>query len=563
MAIMGASFEIGRSALTAYQAAISVVGQNIANVGNSDYARQSAHLAARSTGSTATGVEVNALQRHVDEALEARLRSSLGQRSGAETIHTTLSSIESLYNELSDTDLSTQLSEFFGSFAQLQTDPLEYASRELVISSADAVIRTLQQQRSGLLTEIEDLNSSARDMAETANGLAEQIADLNQRIVTAEGSGTGQSSSLRDQRDACLRELAELVDIQTRQYDNGVINVYVGSEPLVDFGHSRGLTTETITEDGLERVSVRFADNNGTVIMSDGRLAATLEARDTYVVDQLNQLDTLAQAIIYEVNRVHSQGCGLVAYESQTSTFAMADVTVALDTTDAGLTYPVQNGTFQVRIRDKFTGQVTTKMIEVDLDGLNGDDTTLTALAVDLNAVPGLSATITSGQKLKLDVTDGYEFSFAEDTSGVLAALGLGNFFEGTNATTMDVRSDIRNNPQLIATSLSGAQGDGSNAGDLAAVGTTASDLLGSLSITDYQEAITNRLAIDTAAAETEYIAADAVYSSLTAQRQSISGVDLDEEAINLTMYERAFEGASRFLTVVNTLTAELLTLVE
>jgi flagellar hook-associated protein 1 FlgK len=569
VAVFGASLQIGQSALAAYQAAIAITGQNIANVGNPDYTRQSGRLAAVPGGMTPTGlapgagVTLSRLQRHVDQAVEARLRQALGARTGAETSYQTLSRVEALYNELTDYDLSSQLSAFFGSLSDLQTDPSESAARNLVLASADAVIRTLQRHRSGLLDQVSDLNDSVRSLTQTANGLAAEIARLNELIVTTEARSPGGAGALRDRRDSLLRQLGELMDIQTREQDTGVVNVYVGSEPLVDFNRSRGLTTETELHDGLERVTVRFADNHGTVVMREGKLAAIVQARDVQLAGQLGQVDQLAAALIYEVNRVHASGQGLVGYTSLTGTYAAGDADAALNTALAGLSFPVQNGTFYVHVRDQTTGQTVTRMIEVDLDGLKGDDTTLRSLAGALDAVPGLTATVAPDNRLSLRADAGSEIYFSEDSSGVLAALGVGTFFTGTNAATMAINPAVRSDPRLLAASLDGTPGDGSNAGRLAAVGGVPSALLGQASILDFHAATVSRLAVEVSTANTEYEAADAVYSSLLAQREAVSGVSLDEEAINLTKYERSFQGASRFVSVLDSLSEELLALVS
>ena len=568
MAIFGAAFQIGSSALAAYQAAITITGQNIANVGNSDYTRLTGRLEAmyggRTTGgiSPGTGVNLTALERHIDEAVEGRLRLALAARSGSQTTYQTLNRVESLYNELTDGDLSSLLSEFFSSLSNLQTDPTDTSARSLVISGADAVIRTLQQQRHGLLDQVEDLNHSAEAMTVTANGLVSEVAKLNSMIVTAEGRAQGASAALQDRRDNLLRQLAEMMDIQTRAQDNGVVNVYVNSEPIVDFNHARTLKIETVLEDGLERATVRFADNGGSVVMRSGQLAAIVQARDVHLAGQLDKLDELASALIYEVNRVHSSGRGLVGYASLTGTYTVRDADAVLNTTQAGLPFPVTNGTFVVNIRDKTTGQTTSQLIEVDLDGLGGSDTTLRSLAQALDNIPGVDASVTGDNRLKLGAESGSELSFSEDSSGVLAALGLATFFTGTTAATLDVNGAVRSDPRLLAASLDGASGDGTNAGRLAAVGTAASTLLSASSILDFHQNIINGLAVDTASALSSQEAADTVYSSLLAQREATSGVSLDEETINLTKYERAFQGASRFLNVVDSLSDEILSLV-
>jgi flagellar hook-associated protein 1 FlgK len=567
VAILGAAFQIGRSALAAYQAAIAITGQNIANVGNPNYTRQSGRLAAVPGGMTAAGVapgagvDLTGIQRHVDEAVQARLRLAYGSRSGAETTYNTLNRVESLYNELTDGDLSSQLNAFFGSFTSLQTDPADTSARELALSSADTVIRTLQRQRSGLLDQITDLNNSVEQIVPSANEMLSEVARLNELIVTQATRGGG-DSALRDRRDALLSSLSELMDIQTREQSNGVVNIYLGSEPLVDGSRSRGLTTQRVIKDGIERVTVRFADNNGSVVLRDGRLAAIVDSRDTDLTGQLGKLDQLTRSLIWEVNRVHASGRGLTGYTTLTGTYAANSRTAALNTAPAGLPFPVQNGTFLVHVRDRQSGQEVTRMIQVDLDGLGGNDTTLNSLATDLDALPHVSATITADNRLKLDADPGYDISFSEDSSNALASLGLATFFEGTDAATLAVRPAVRDNPQLIATSLSGAPGDGDNAGRLAAVGSAASALLNDQSIVGFHGVLVSKLGVDVAAARSNQEATDAVYSSLLAQRESISGVSLDEEAINLTKYERSFQGVSRFLSVVDSLTTEIMNLV-
>ncbi len=568
MAILGASFQIGRSALAAYQAAIAVTGQNIANVGNPNYTRQSPRLAALYGGMTGgslspgAGVDLTAIQRHVDEAVQTRLRLAYGSKSGAETMYNALSRVEGLYNELTEGDLSSQLNALFGSFTSLQTDPAEPAARNLTIAAADAVIRTLQRQRSGLLDQITDLNNQVEAIVPAANEKLAEVARLNELIVTQAGRGGG-DSALRDRRDTLLQELSELMDIQTREQPNGAVNVYIGSEPLVDFSRSRGLKVERVITDGLERATVRFADNNGTVILRDGRLAAITAARDVNLSDQLDKLDQLARAVVWEVNRVHASGQGLVGYTSLTGTYAVRNAGLALNSPDAGLPYPVQNGTFLVNVRDTTSGQVVTRMIQVDLDGIGGNDTTLNSLAAQLGTVPHVSATVTADGRLKLTAAAGYEITFAQDSSNALASLGMATFFEGTDAATMAVSDPIRSDPRLIATALNGAPGDGSNAGRLADVGSIASHLLGEQSVLDFHGGIVSGLAVDVAAAQTGQEAADAVYSSLLAQREAVSGVSLDEEAINLTKFERSFQGASRFLSVIDSLADEVLNLVK
>ncbi len=567
MAILGAAFQIGRSALAAYQSVINVTGQNIANVDNADYTRQSRRLAALH-GVTdygpapGAGIEIAALTRHIDQALESRLRMARGDQTGAQTKYDALSQVESLYNELTDFDLSTQLNSFFQSFSDLATDPTETTTRDLVLSAADAVVETVRRLRAGVLTQIDDLNDAATQSVAQVNQITSEVARLNTQIVATEARAPGGAAALRDRRDGLLRQLGELVEIRVREQDNGLVTVYAGSEPLVDFDRARELTTQTMLTDGVERISVHFVDSSGTVLLRGGKLAALAQARDTHLVGQLDQLDELAAGLIYEVNKVHTQGRGLVGYASLTGTYAATDASAALNSAAAGLSFPVQNGTLFVHVRDQSTGETISRMIEVDLDGLNDDDTTLATLASALGGVPHITAGLTTDNRLTLVADAGYEISFSEDTSGVLAALGVGTFFDGTDAGTLAVKAEVAGDARLIAASASGAEGDGTNANLLALVGEQASDLLQGASVLGYHESMITTLGTDTSAAQVEYDAASAVYDSLLAQREATSGVSLDEESIKLTQYETAYEGAARFISVLQSLTDSVLEIV-
>lgn len=572
MPVLGASFQIGRSALAAYQSAIAITGQNLANIGNPNYTRQSGHLSALYGGMTpagvtpGTGVEMDKLQRHIDEAIEEQLRVAIGQRNGAESRYQTLAAVEGLYGELSDYDLSTQLNDLFGAFTNLQTDPTEITARDTVIANAAAVATSLQRQRSGLVDQVDNLNDLTRTTASEASKLAEEIADLNERIVAASARGSGGDSALKDRRDALLRNLAELVDIRTQQQDHGVMNVYLGSEPLVEYGAARALTTADRLVAGIVRSEVRFADSGSVVSMDEGRLAQIVDVRDNQIVAHVDKLDQLARGLIYEVNRVHSSGRGLDDYSTITSTFAVDDPDAALGSSAAGLPFPVQNGVLMVHVNDRVGSRGDTHMIEIDLDGLRGAagaDMSLNDLAAALDAIAGVNASVNAANQLEITTDAAHDISFSGDTSGVLAALGMGTFFSGSSAADIRVSSTIRNNPRLIATSISGAVGDGANAGKLAQVSQKASTLLNNLGVQEFHEEMIHGLAVETAAAQAAFDASDAVYSSLLAQRESISGVSPDEEAINLTMYERAFQGASRYLTVLDTVSESILGLVR
>jgi flagellar hook-associated protein 1 FlgK len=562
MGVFGASFEIGRSALAAYQAAITVTGQNIANVGNPDYTRQSGRLAA-SRGiagqvSPGTGVQLNELQRHFDVALEDRLHTALSEMNAAEVKHRHLNQIESMYNELTDADLSTQLSTLFGAFGTLQSTPEDAGQRSILLAAAEDVVRTMNRQRDGLIDQVEQMNTAAEAGVSQVNGILSELAKLNDTIVVQEANGLSVASGLRDRRDLLLRELSETMSINVTHFDNGSVSVYSGNETLVEYNRAAELRIERSFQDGIEIFEVRLSENNALIRIDGGVLDGVVNTRDNEIVDQIRQLDTLAKGLIYEVNRAHANGRGLDGLTHVVAQFDLLSSTVALNDPASGIPFPVQNGTFTVNVRDEASGLTTSRLIEVDLDGI-GADTSLQDLAASLDAVDGISASVTSDNRLEITSDSGREFWFSEDSSGALAALGVNTFFNGTDAGSIEVSSILSSNVRMIAASANGELGNGDIAGNISRLADSNNSLLGGASIVEYQAGIVSSLAISTSAALTDFTAAETVHAGLVAQREAISGVSLDEEALNLTIYERSFQGASRFLSTIQDLTAELL----
>jgi flagellar hook-associated protein 1 FlgK len=508
------------------------------------------------------GVTLSALQRNVDDSLEDRLRVATGDQAGALAQKDTLSRIESVLNELSDTDLSTLLDKFFSSFSDLQNTPHDEGVRGMVLSAAQSVVSEIQRQRQDILQMRDEINSELGSLTQRVDQLAKQIAGLNVQITAMEGPVSGGANALRDQRDDLLRQLGELVQIQVREQPAGSVNVYVGNDLFISGGMSRGVVSTLETTNDEPRAVMRFADNQQPVNLVGGQIAGLVVARDQDVMGHIEALNSLSAAIINEVNKVHSVGQGLVGYTSVTGAFDVTDPDAALN--DAGLALTPRNGSFILYVTNNQSQPPTRTptTIDVDLDGVGADDT-LATLAAKINAVGNVSAEVTADNRLKITADDGYEVTFGEDTSNALAALGINVFFTGSNSQDLSVNAELMSNLDLIAASRTHEQGDGSNAGAIAALGTESLSDLGDQSILDYYNALASNVAVRGAAATAWVKSADAVVQSLTAQRESLSGVSLDEEAISLMRFERAFQAAAQYTTTVNKLVDEVLSIVR
>ena len=121
----------------------------------------------------------------------------------------------------------------------------------------------------------------------------------------------------------------------------------------------------------------------------------------------------------------------------------------------------------------------------------------------------------------------------------------------------------IANDPSLIAAGKSGLSGDGGNATALASLADTAVAGLGGVSLNAYYNATMADIAVRSSGAQSALDASGIVFDSLTAQREAVSGVNLDEEAVAMISYQRAYQGAAEYMRVVDEMLQVLLGLVR
>lgn len=565
MSLFG-SIQLANNALQASQIGLQVTGNNIANANTPGYIRQRAVFEPTPPARSGklllgTGVTVSAIKQETDKFLEARLRGANADLAYGETQSSTYTQLESLLGELGDSDLSTSLTSFFGSLNNVLNQPESVAVRNLAVQQGKKLtddIRSLDGRASDLW---QSLNDQVGDETRKINGLLEKIARLNVQIVTTEGGDTSSSDAvgLRDERLSALDELSKIIDVQTAEQPTGSITVFSGGDYLVFEGSVRSVKTTVVTQGGFNKNEVRVAETDAPVQSASGELAGLIASRDGIVGNFLSKLDELTQTLAYEFNKVHSQGQGLSGYSDLTSEFGVTDTNAALD--GAGLPFAPVNGSFQIQVRNKQTGITQTTNIPVDLDGLDLD-TNLTGLASAIDAVAGISASITPDNKLRIVAdSSNVEFTFAGDTSGMLAALGLNTFFSGSTASDIGVSNLLRADPGKLAASSGGVGNDSGNAELLAGFGDRQLDSQGGQSLSQLYERLASDTAQSSAVSQSVAEGFRVFQTTLQGQQLAISGVNIDEEAVQMIQYQRMFQATAKFISTLGDLLDDLVRL--
>ncbi len=562
MGLIG-SLQVGRTGLLASQSALQVVGQNLANLATEGYHRQKITLEPERSQEIGPGlflgrgVKIQSITRVIDEALEARLRGAISDQSASQVQQQLLGRIEAIENEFTGTDLSTYLGEFFNAFSELSNNPQDVSRRTLLTEQAGSLtgfIRDLDNELGK--AQLQTISQTDQAVA-SVNDLLTRIAELD-RQVAVQSRGSSGAPGLRDQRDQLLTELSEFLDISTVEQPSGSIDVFVGSLPLVLNNRSRGVELLKETVNGQTETKVVISADKSPLDITSGELGALIQFKEQDIQDAIDAVDTLASQLIFQVNRIHSRGQGLDLVDSVTSTHAVTDPTVALNDPATDLTILPTHGSFQMHVVQKSTGQVITTTINIDLDGVNpAFDTTLTSLATDIDTAANITASVTTDGRLQIAAdTSDFQISFSDDNSDTLAVLGINTFFTGTNAFDIEVNPVLAANPRLIAAAAAGAAGanpgNNNNALEIAALRDMGLTELNGLSLSQHWSRHVENFAVRQAQARQQFQADTVVREGLTTQQQSISGVNADEESIDLIQYQRAFQASARLLTVID-----------
>jgi flagellar hook-associated protein 1 FlgK len=305
---------------------VEVTGQNIANVNTAGYSRQRVNITASpdlltGIGPEGTGANATSIQQIVSNLLNAQIQSQGSTGGYWNAQQTALQSAQNALGEFlngsgatsstsasgSDTTgsgLSTQLNDFFTAFSALASSPSD-SNKQAAIGAAQKLassFNSINQQFGAVRT---GLNKSLSDDVNSANKLFTDIADLNQQISSAEFSG-GNANNLRDEREQDLENLSQFTSVTTSTGTNGAVNITVGGQSLVA-GNSVLDTLQTY-DPGSGNLLVRTTSGGVNLTLTGGSMQGTIDARDGELATMQGSVNTLAGALITQVNTIHNSG---------------------------------------------------------------------------------------------------------------------------------------------------------------------------------------------------------------------------------------------------------------
>lgn len=548
--------ESGKRALQAQQIATQVTGHNISNVNTPGYSRQEAIFETThavdlfAVGQLGTGVRIDSVRRIHDQFLEAAVLKNMSKSANFNTTFDYYSRIEGIFNEsTTTTGISNALTEFWNSWQNLANNTGGTAERIDVREKANALVSRINRVRSDLVDLQADAESRISPFVDKINDLGSQIADINEEIRNSTIVGDN-PNDLMDKRDTLVAELSQYAGVETvnRGY---YIDAKIDGNYLV-YGTTHNEVEAYTNTANNDFTDLRWKATGVGITLDSGELYATMNARDTVIPQYMSGLDTFAQELVRNVNSLHVNGLGLTGYSSLTSDNAVSNPANALNA--SALAFTPVDGSFTINVTDNLGNTVPTVInITAGVDTLN-------SLATAIDAIADISASVVNN-RLVITAAANRTFSFSGDTSNTLLALGLNTFFSGSTAADIAVNSVIAADTNKIAAAQSFSPGDNTNALAIAALTNQSIAALGNKSIGNYYNAQIGTLGAEAERARKDGDLYTSISISLKNQKESISGVSLDEEMVNLQRFQRAYEGAAKYIITVDEMIQTVLTL--
>ena len=312
-------FGISISALQAYQTALAVTSNNIANANTPGYAKESIDLTAavpQTDGSApiGAGVQVASINRAFSQLAENQLNSSQSSLGQLNSLQSYTSQIDNIVGT-SAGGLSTALQNYYNAWSTLANDPTSTAARQALLSQAQSVQSAFSSTNTQLQGLSSSINQGVQQDVTQINSIGSSIAALNQQIVTATANAGGQPpNDLIDQRDQLVSNLSQLVGISTTTDSTGAVNVFTGNgQPLVLNDQATALTTVG-NQFNASQLEVASSANPTVSISSQitgGDLGGLLASRTQAVQPAINQLGQIAIALKKTANTQQHDGLDL------------------------------------------------------------------------------------------------------------------------------------------------------------------------------------------------------------------------------------------------------------
>lgn len=303
---------IGKSALSASRARLTVAGYNIANANTPGYHREVVSLTPHSV--LGGGVSVGNPVAIRNNLLARNLVQTFGRMGYHDGAKGTLVQIQETFNELDGIGLMTSLDSFQAALKEMAANPSGSAERQTVLGTSEGLLSQFHSLSNQLESAILATEEQAEYIGEQVSLKASQVFTLNADIKALASTGMNPEAMI-DERDRLVGQIGEMVDVTVVHQGDGSVDLFIaGGRPLVTDAHSSTVSTDkNAGPPQTLQVSITKGDGNKVVAMAEigGRLGGVLDSMNDTLGHSLHVVDEIAFGMANAVNAVHAGGVAL------------------------------------------------------------------------------------------------------------------------------------------------------------------------------------------------------------------------------------------------------------
>jgi len=614
---MGSTFsgiELGKRSIMAHTDAITTAGHNISNANTEGYSRQRVQMKefdplykpdlerAERPGMIGQGIDVQSVNRIRDELLDKRIVAQQNQESYWQTRSDYYTMLEQIYNEPYDISIRSNMDKFWEGWQELSINPESQAARQAVVTRGETLTDSIQQRWESLSGIGNLLNGDIEATVRQVNSLTAQIAEINGEIVRSKGMGDN-PNDLLDRRDLLVDKLSELINVTTDTRDSDEFMVHVDGKVIVQGGIAREIgLAPRYDETGYNKLI--WADTGNDAEFKGGKLGALVELRDVDVRNEMQNLNTMTMNFADLVNDVHRNSVG--ANRSTGLNFFVQHSFV--ENTNGNFDRN-GDGELDTSYVFRFTGTNELDLQQqvgiegtIKLSGKDGDveiayhhtDTVETVINRINESASEVKAYLDRNNHLVLKGTTAQKYDnpdfvirhvedsgyFLAGYSGILQGTGAENAYDFAQADAVnslnsqaqfavspvynpsayiEINPVIKNDVMNVAAGYRTPEGnvnagDGRAAVEIASIRNT-NVMVGQMKTFDdyFADSVTN-VGLKGEQAQTNLLSQNAIMDDLKNLRDSISGVNIDEELADIMKFQHGYNAAAKFVTVWDSL---------
>lgn len=528
------------SGVNAAQGGLSVISNNLANAGVGYYHRQSAVFGENPGTMTPNGYFGNGtyfshVRREFDEFVNAQYSQSRARSGDFEAYVKNCNKVDDLLtNDVED--LSGSIGSFFTALDTASSDASDKTLLDVFLGQSNALVSQFKEADKQLQEMERDINRQIENKVKDINIYAEKIAGLNQQIARVRSVSGSEPNDLLDVRDRLVNEVNSLVGVKVIE-QNGNYNVtFANGLPLVTGEKANRLEAVPSSKDD-SRFSIGFVGANDQVreipdeAFKGGELSGILRSRQEVLDPAYQKINKLALVFATKFNEIHQKGLDSNG-ETGKDFFAIGKGSVVSNTYNTGKT------DFDLSYSD--VSQVTGKNYEMRFDGGKWNVTRLP-----------------DGVDVKVDTSTPGSLKF----EGIELKITTNSPAQGDTFVVKPMNGVINSMSTLVtdssqfakAGSKDGGPGDNENIKEL--VKLQDQKLIdGGSTFSDFYATLVNDVGSRTKQAQIDSETQNKMTESFYRQEQEISGVNMNEESIQMQKIQQFFNANAQVLKTVDDL---------